>query len=158
MARALATFTQDTAGRTNWGHPGLAKMLSGVDVHAATWKPFPGAHAIWEEVNHIAHWSRYVLRRLEGRGTPTRQAWPAGRGGDAGWRRAVADLARLHAAIARRVASLDDAALEARNGGRRYTMAQVILGCVAHISYHVGQIALLKKWYRHERRAAGKTL
>ena len=46
LAGALATFTEDTAGRRNWGHSGLSQMLSGVSVEAATWKPAPDAHSI----------------------------------------------------------------------------------------------------------------
>lgn len=163
LAGALTVFTRDTAGRGNWGHPGLEKMLKGVGVEEATWKPAPGAHSIWEEVNHIAHWSRYMLARLAGRAKPTKQAWPAGTGGAAGWRRAVVKVSRLHAALARRIAPLDDAILGTKRGSTRYTLAQGILGCASHIAYHVGQIAVLRKLYgharrRHTRRPARKAL
>ena len=151
-ARDAAVFMKDTAGRTNWGHPGLAKMLRGVGVDEATWKPIPGAHSIWEEVNHIAYWSQYVLERLAGRSKSTPQAWPAGRGGAQAWRRTVTGVLRMHATLVRRIAALDEAALSER--ARKYTLAQLVLGCTAHVSYHVGQIAVLKRLYRHARRTA----
>ncbi|MBI3997523.1 MAG: DinB family protein [Armatimonadetes bacterium] len=154
LSRALVVFTRDTAGRGNWGHPGLAKMLKDVGVDEARWKPAPDAHSIWEEVNHIAHWSRFVLDRLEGRGQPTKQAWPPGVGGAEGWRRAVGDVTRLHASLARSLGRLSDEALAAKYRSTRYQMAQLVLGCVAHIAYHVGQIAVLKRLYRHAGRAA----
>lgn len=155
-AQALAAFTRDTAGRGNWGHPGLAKILKDVGVEEALWTPAPDVHSIWEELNHIVYWSRFTLDYLEGRATPTGQAWPAAEGGEPAWRRAIASASRLHAAMARRVASLDGAALAARFGLRRptrYTTAQLILGCAAHIAYHVGQIAVLKRLYAHARPA-----
>jgi uncharacterized damage-inducible protein DinB len=155
-ARDLAVFMRATAGRTNWGHPGLAKMLRGVTVREATWKPVPGAHSIWEEVNHIAYWSRYVLERLEGRSKSTPQAWPAGTGSQRAWRRAATGVLRMHATLARRVATLDDARLGEQ--ARKYTTAQLVLGNVAHMSYHIGQIALLKRLYRHAQRAAGQAV
>ncbi len=149
LVSALTVFTTDTAGRGNWGNPGLARILKDVRVKEATWKPAPNAHSLWEAVNHIAYWSRFTLEVLEGRHKPTKQAWPAGRGGAAGWRRAVGAASRLHASLIRRTASLDDAALAARLGRTRYTTAQLILGCASHIAYHVGQIAVLRKLYRH---------
>ncbi len=151
-ARDIAVFMKDTAGRTNWGHPGLAKMLRGVGVDEAAWKPIPRAHSIWEEVNHIAYWSQYVLERLAGRGKSTPQAWPAGRGGAQAWRRAVTAVLRMHATLVRRIGALDEAALSER--ARKYTLAQLVLGCTAHVSYHVGQISVLKRLYRHGRRTA----
>ena len=154
LARDVAVFMKDTAGRGNWGHPGMAAVLKGISVEEATWKPAPDAHSIWEEVNHIAHWSRHVLDRLDGRGERTQQAWPAGADGAARWRRAVAGVTRLHAAMTRRIASIDDATLAANYASTRYTMAQLVLGCVSHVAYHVGQIAVLKRLYRHASRSA----
>lgn len=149
LADALTVFLRDTAGRRNWGHAGLAEVLKNVRVAEARWKPAPDTHSIWEEVNHINHWSRFVLDRLEGREKPTRQAWPPGRGGAAAWRRTIAKTAAAHAALARRIASLDQEALTAAHAASRYSMAQLVLGCVSHIAYHVGQIGLLRRLYRH---------
>lgn len=161
LVQALIVFTRDTAGRGNWGNPGLTKMLGGVGIKEATWRPAPGAHSIWEEVNHIAYWSRFTLDYLKGRAKPTKQAWPAGRGGAAGWRRAVSEASRLHASLVRRIAPLDDAALAARFGltrRTRYTTAQLILGCASHVAYHVGQISVLRRLYRYARRPARKAV
>lgn len=153
LADALAVFLQDTAGRRNWGHIGLAEILKKVRAAEAQWKPAPDAHSIWEEVNHISHWSRFVLDRLEGRGKPTKQAWPPGRGGAAGWRAAVSETAALHAKLVRRVAALNEASLSAKHAASRYAMAQLILGCGSHIAYHVGRITLLRRLYRHAARS-----
>lgn len=156
LADAIAVFTKDTAGRGNWGNPGLNAILKGVGVGEAAWTPAPSAHSIWEEVNHIVYWSRFTLDYLGGRATWIKQAWPAGRGGVGEWRRAIEEASRLHAALIRRVASLDDATLASRFGVRRptrYTTAQLLLGCASHIAYHVGQIAVTRKLYKHARRA-----
>ncbi len=150
LAQALAVFTRDTAaGRSNWGHPGLAKLLKGISVQEASWTPGGEAHSIWEEVNHIIHWSRFTLDHLEGRGKPTRQAWPAGEGGEENWRRAVALAVRLHSALVKRVNGLNRKTLSTQLPRTRYTHDQLILGNAAHISYHAGRIALLRRLYRH---------
>lgn len=147
-AEDLAAFTKDTAGRGNWGHPGLAKILKGVGVEEALWKPTAEAHSIWEEVNHIIYWSEDVLERLEGRGAPRKQAWPPGEGGPEDWRRAMRRAARLHAALVRRIAATDPAAMGKKALRSRYTTAQLILGCASHIAYHTGRIALLRRLHR----------
>jgi uncharacterized damage-inducible protein DinB len=159
LAQALAVFTTDTAGRGNWGNSGLTRILKGVGVEEATWKPAPHIHSIWEEVNHIAYWSRFTLDYLQGRAKSIKQAWPAGQGGADGWRRAVNEASRLHASLIRLIASLDDATLARRFGIRRpsrYTTAQLILGCASHIAYHVGQIAVLRKLFQHTRRRTAR--
>jgi uncharacterized damage-inducible protein DinB len=148
LAEALAAFTKDTAGRGNWGHPGLAKILKGVEVEEARWKPATDAHSIWEEVNHIIYWSEDVLDRLEGRGALRKQAWPAGEGGPEDWRRAVRRAARLHAALVRRVAATSPAAMSRKAMRSRRTTAPLILGCASHIAYHTGRIALLRRLHR----------
>lgn len=151
LADSLATFARDTAGQGNWGNPGLGKILHGVKADEAAWKSSPGAHSIWEEVNHIAYWSRFTLNYLKGRSKATRQAWPAGKGGEAQWERAQSEASRLHDELVRRIAATDDAALAVRAKPTPYTTAQLTLGCTSHIAYHVGQIAVIRKLYRHAR-------
>lgn len=158
-AADLAQFMADTAGRGNWGHPGLARVLRGVTAQAASWKPAPDAHSIWEEVNHIAYWSEDVLERLEQRGRRRRQAWPEGTGDDAAWRRTVARVHHLHRALRDRLAAQPPAALgRIAQGSRRYTNAQLALGCASHIAYHAGRIALLRRLYRHARQPVPETV
>lgn len=150
LAQALAVFTQDTAGRrSNWGHPGLAKLLKDVRVDEASWAPGGEAHSMWEEVNHIIYWSRFTLDCLESGDKPTKQVWPVGGGGEEEWRRAAAQALRLHAALVRRVRGLGPRTLSTRLARTRYTFDQLILGNAAHISYHAGRIALLRRLYRH---------
>jgi uncharacterized damage-inducible protein DinB len=152
----LAAFLRDTSGRGNWGHRGLARLLRGVSLEEATWTPGPAAHSIWEEVNHVIYWSEDVLERLEGRAVARRQAWPAGAGGADGWRRTVARAARLHAALARRIGALTPAALaRIAMRTRNRSNAQLVLGGTAHIAYHAGRIALLRRLYAHARGSGG---
>lgn len=147
----LAAFARDTISSRNWGHTGLARILKGVTLEEARWKPTPDAHSIWDEVNHIAYWSEDVLEQLEGRGRPRPQAWPPGEGAPDAWQRAVARARRLHAALIRRIGTATPAVLAMKSQKSRYSNAQLILGGVAHISYHTGRIALLRRLYQHAR-------
>lgn len=154
IAVELARFAQDTAGRGNWGHPGLAKILKDTTVEEALWRPEPGAHSIWDEVNHIVYWSQDVLEQLAYQGTPRKQAWPAGEGGADDWRRAAGAAIRLHRGLAKRIGQAGPAGLRKKSQKTRHSNAQLILGCISHIAYHSGRIALLRRLYRHARQSA----
>lgn len=154
LAAELAQFGKQTAGTRNWGHPGMATILKGISVEEATWRPFPEAHSIWEEVNHIVYWTEDVLMQLENRGVPRPQAWPAAEGGAAQWKRAVAHAARVHEALVRRVAAASPAVLKRKSQKTRYSNAQLILGGISHTAYHTGRIAFLKRLYHHVQRPA----
>ncbi|MDR7481958.1 MAG: DinB family protein [Armatimonadota bacterium] len=148
---ALAAFARDTAGRGNWGHRGLAWVTKAVTAAEASWCPTPGAPSIWEEVQHIEHWSRVVLDHLRGRGRPAEQAWPPGAGGERAWRAARRRAARLHGALVREIQRTSGAAWRRRAGPTPYATDQLVLGCIAHIAFHAGQIALLRRLHRHAR-------
>jgi uncharacterized damage-inducible protein DinB len=151
ISAGLATFARATAGGRNWGHTGLTGILKNVGVDEAVWKPAPDGHSIWEELNHIAYWSEDVLDQLEGRSQPRPQAWPEARGSADEWRRAVERTRRLHARLVRRIAASRPAALARKSQKTRYTNEQLILGGIAHIAYHTGRIALLRKLFSHAR-------
>lgn len=148
----LARFLDDTFSRHNWGHTGLLAAIRGLTVEEARWKAYEGAHSVWEQINHIAHWKRYALRRAQGKRPKSHQAWPpAGR--TAGeLKRSLADLARLHQETLRTVRRLTARDLVEKKGGR-YPVSQLLLGEAAHEAYHIGQILLTRKLRRQLRRA-----
>jgi hypothetical protein len=150
----MAVFARQTHSGRNWGHSGLLRLIRDVTIEEARWKPGPDAHSVWEEVNHIAYWSEDVLEQLEGRGKPRPQAWPPGEGGPDDWRSAVARTTRLHARLVRRIAAMRAGEMARKSQKTRYSNTQLILGGVAHIAYHAGRIALLKRLYRAQARHA----
>jgi hypothetical protein len=154
----LAIFARETSSGRNWGHTGLAQILKGIGVDEAMWRPTPQTFSIWEEVNHSHYWSEDVLMQLEGRGVPRPQAWPAAAGGADAWRRDLARAKRVHAALTRRIATLTPSMLAAKSQKTRFSNAQLILGGIAHIAYHTGRIALLRKMYREEQGAGRQAL
>ncbi len=47
-----------------WHGTALTEVLSGVDVQAATARPIPDAHTIWELLLHVSASAELVLSRL----------------------------------------------------------------------------------------------
>lgn len=147
----ITRFLDDTFGRRNWGHTGLLPALHDLGIHEARWTPERNVHSVWDLINHIAHWKRYTLRRIQGSRPKSYQAWPPpGRTADE-LGRAVAALRRLHREMRKAVNSLRIDDLAEKNGGR-YPLAQLILGEAAHEAYHIGQILLMRRLYRRRAR------
>jgi len=149
-------FRDDTFRTRNWGHKGLRAALRELSVEEASWTPGHGVHSVWEQINHVAHWKRYVLERIRGRSRRVNQAWPPAGRSAADLRRAIAALDRLHRDLQHVVGGLSREALEA--GVRRYSTAQLLLGEAAHDAYHTGQILLTRKLYRRHRRVVSSGL
>src|ERR1041384_3833518 len=57
----------DTAyNQASWHGPNLRGSLRGVSLEAASWRPQPPAHNVWELLVHAAYWKYVVWRRLTG--------------------------------------------------------------------------------------------
>ena len=155
---ATATIRDDvlwlhdtTFAAWNWAHKSVRDALKGLSVAEAVWRPGPRAHSVWEQIDHVAHWKHYILRRVAGRRPRAHQAWPAAGRTAADLRRSIDRLVRLHGELRTTVLEISpDRFGESRSG--RYTLARLLLGSAAHDSYHVGQILLTRKLYRERAR------
>ena len=150
LGKIMAAREDDPAGE-NWFAP-TSKALGGLTAAQAAWVPGEGMNTIWQIVNHLTFWTRFVAGRLAGEpptGRKTDSDATFGSPGDPadaeGWARAVQGLrdayGALHAAIARQT----DAELDRPFNSRRTPTVAVISGSVMHDAYHTGQIVLLRR-------------
>ena len=131
-----------------WHGPAVREVLAGVTAEAAAARPIPGAHSIWEIVQHITVWEDVVRRRLEGETVNPTDAedWPRVTDtGAAAWSATLARLERGNRALRDTVARLDDRLLDQPPAGSKSLRYVLAHGAVQHDLYHAGQIALLKK-------------
>ena len=114
-------------------------------------------HSIWQLVFHVNYWIDYDLKRIRGEHPPypahAEESWPSSP--------APADDAAWKQAVARFTALLDEVAMLANSGPeklqqeveamhpaheRQSSSVQAVLWqTVVHNSYHLGQIALLRR-------------
>lgn len=146
----IVRYLDDTAGRRNWAHKGLRVAIAGLGLDEARWTP-TGGHSVWEQINHIAYWKRFIVTRVQGKRASARQAWPPAGRTLRELRRATDDLDALHRELHEAVIAMDPDDLIRRT--LRYTVAQLLLGEAAHESYHIGQIFLTRNQYRRRNRS-----
>jgi uncharacterized damage-inducible protein DinB len=133
-----------------------------VELAARTVAGYP--HSIWQIVEHMNFWMEYDLGKIAGedRSYPDKaiDSWPshpnavAGTGAaDEMWHVSIRRFADLLARLAR-LAESDAAVLEqkVKNVGspkspRESTVAAMLWQIAAHNSYHVGQIAMLRRQF-----------
>lgn len=135
----------------NWAHKSVRDAVKDLAVPEAAWRPGRHTHSVWEQINHIAHWKAYIVRRIRGRRPRAHQAWPAAGRTAGDLRRSIDRLTRLHDDLRAAVLDIEPETF-ARSRSGKYPLARLLLGSAAHDSYHVGQILLTRKLYRHARR------
>ena len=138
-----------------WHGSSITSVLQGIDADAATRRPIPGAHNIWEIVLHMTAWTREVASRVRGADAKSPpEDWPAPKfgGGEPAWHSAMQDLAAAQKEIERALDALKPDDLLRWIGDQRdpslgtgRTVGTVIRGLLQHHTYHEGQIALLKR-------------
>lgn len=136
----------------SWHGPSLAGSLRGISADAASWRPQPERHNIWEYAVHAAYWKYRVFRLLtdlpprkfELPGSDFfRRPAPDGSDADAAWKDDQALLATWHDRLRGAVGSFDPGRLQDEPGKSDHTFEGLIQGAAAHDVYHAGQIRLL---------------
>ena len=134
-----------------WHGESLFEILNGVTAAQAAARPIKNAHTIWELVLHIAAWDNAVLRRLGGVAvelSDTQNFPTVTDTSETAWRKALAEVQRVHDELVEAVSVLSDSRLDEivpGKEGAHYTFYYMLHGVVQHELYHAGQIALLKK-------------
>ena len=134
-----------------WHGDSLFEILNGVTAAQAAARPIKNAHTIWELVLHIAAWDNAVLRRLGGVAvelSDTQNFPTVTDTSETAWRKALAEVQRVHDELVEAVSVLSDSRLDEivpGKEGAHYTFYYMLHGVVQHELYHAGQIALLKK-------------
>jgi uncharacterized damage-inducible protein DinB len=150
-AARIADQLRRAFGGEAWHGDSVFEILKGVTAAQAAARPIARAHTIWELVLHVAAWDGAVLRRLGGVAVTLSDAEnfpPVTNTSDAAWRKALAEVRRVHETLVEAVSVLPDSRLDEivpGKEGAHYTFYYMLHGVVQHELYHAGQIALLKK-------------
>ena len=135
----------------SWHGPNLRGALRGVTPEAASWRPQPGRHNVWELAVHCAYWKYRVCRLVASEPPPSFSL----KGSDwferpveataAAWSADLALLQEWHGRLLRAVSALHPGKLEEKRARSEFTTVELISGAAAHDLYHAGQIRLLRR-------------
>lgn len=132
-----------------WHGPSLRELLDGVTADQAAAHPIPGAHSIWELVNHIIAWEQISQQRLEGKAMkhPADDVNfpPVNDTSEPAWQKTLEQLAASNQLLRDAVKLFDDSRLDDLVPEANYSNYFMLHGVIQHDLYHAGQIALLKK-------------
>ncbi len=143
-AAVLDTLVQGVLGKG--AHVDADRVLDGLSWQDAGRAVAGSPYTILQNANHIIYWNGYAVAHLRGE-TPTPPAhWQDGWPGPA----AVASDAEWQGFVRAYKASLDALAAQAKEGRfaalvKARTRLDVIRAMLQHVSYHAGQIALLRR-------------
>jgi len=131
-----------------WHGPSWREVLEGVGHAAALAKPIQGAHGIAEIVLHLTAWHEIVRLRLAGESpdVSNEMDWPEVRVPDEeAWQALCRRSMDAGQALEAAVAEFPPDRLHEQRPGLDATWFGLISGQLQHVSYHTGQIALLRK-------------
>ena len=136
--------------RGRGAHADPIACFDGIDAALATRRLEGAPHTIWQLLVHLNYWMEYEARSIEGPEVPypahAGESWPAADApvDESAWRRERARLADL---LGRLAAFGRDAAIQSRivHPAKGESAHDVLWQMVAHNSYHVGQVALLRR-------------
>src|SRR6266849_9621955 len=129
-----------------WHGAAVFEILQGVTAAQAARRSIESAHSVWELVLHITAWDGAVLRRMGGVAVTLSDAEnfpPVADASEVAWRKALAEMRRVHEELIAAVAPFPDSRLDRQVPGKEgahYTFYYMLHGLVQHELYHAGQI------------------
>jgi hypothetical protein len=140
-----------------WHGDPVWKILDGITAGDAAFSPNEGANSIWHLILHMKYWENIVERQL--RGLPREESealnFPALPGvSEENWQSTLRAFRKSNAAFREALVALDPARLDELSPTGNYSFYVEAHGLVQHHVYHAGQIALLRRLQRSQRKAA----
>ena len=143
----LASFLLEVFATTQVGaHLPFAPATLGLTARQAAAVPAPRFNSIWAITLHVTYWQEAPLRLLLGQGDPEGSSWmpPGDPADDAAWLAARTRAIAINAQLADHISRLDTAGLEAMVAAWGQSVRRVVLGTMAHNSYHIAEILTVR--------------
>lgn len=142
--------------KNNWEGPmwygtNLKAILANIKWEKAFEKPNPNSHNIYELVNHMYCWRKFVLEHLRGNTSYTvalnsELDWITDYNrNEASWKEALDELEKNQKVLVEAFEKFSDKKLEESVPGKKFNWYVLIHGCIHHDIYHSAQINILKK-------------
>lgn len=130
-----------------WIGNNFKETLHGVDSINACKTISGRTNNIWQLVAHITYWRTLVVNRLTGslNPPPFQDFLLPEVCNEANWRQTLHDFEAAYHLLRNAILHFHEENLEKASVKKEQTNYELIMGCLQHDAYHLGQIMLLKK-------------
>ena len=130
-----------------WIGVNYKEVLHGVDAAGAVKNISGNTNNTWQLVAHITYWRTAVVNRLTGSLNPPPFAdfLLPGELSEANWRQALHDFESAYHLLRNAIHNFKEEYLDKPSPKEGQSFYQLIMGCLQHDAYHLGQLVLLKK-------------
>jgi len=130
-----------------WIGENFKTVLQGVDARQASKNDHGKTNCTWQLVSHITYWRSRVVNRLLGSDNPP--PFPdfllPEVLDDAHWKQTLLDFEAAYHSLRNAIHGLRDDQLDKPSPREGQTYYELLLGCLQHDAYHMGQLMLLRK-------------
>jgi uncharacterized damage-inducible protein DinB len=121
--------------------------LHDVNAEQALAKLTNESNCIWQLVSHIIYWRTSVVNRINGSKDlpPFSDFLVPDEGNENNWKQTLHDLEAAYHALRTAIHHFNEEQLDKPSPRPSQTYYQLIMGCLQHDAYHLGQIMLLKR-------------
>lgn len=130
-----------------WIGLNFKQAVKGIDETLAAKKKDVSVNSIWQLVNHIIYWRKTVMIRLQGvlGNPPMPDFYQPDKSDKQSWKETLVHFEEVHRELVKAIRAFPSLHLDAASPMKGQTNYQLLIGCLQHDGYHMGQIVLLKK-------------
>lgn len=129
-----------------WIGVNFKEALHGIDAATAAKRIAPEGNSIWMLTAHLIYWRTRVTNRLNGNDNPPpfKDFMLPNELSEANWKQTLLDFEAAYHTLRNAIHSMKDEQLDKPSPREGQTFYQLIMGCLQHDAYHLGQIVFLK--------------
>jgi uncharacterized damage-inducible protein DinB len=130
-----------------WIGLNFKQAIDGVDVIKASVKRESSSNSIWQLVNHLIYWRKTVIIRLQGvlGNPPMNDFYQPDTYSKKSWEETIKHFGEVNEALIQAIQIFPDEKLNHPSPMKGQTYHDLLIGCMQHDAYHLGQIVMLKK-------------
>ena len=130
-----------------WAGTNYKEVLHGIDAAKAVQNISGKTNNAWQFVAHITYWRTRVVNRLTGSDNPLpfQDFLIPEDLNEYNWRQALHDFESAYHLLRNAIHYFKEENLDKPSPKEGQTYYQLIMGCLQHDAYHLGQLMLLKK-------------
>jgi len=130
-----------------WVGLNMQQVLKDVTAEKAAIRLHEKGNCIWQLVNHLIYWRKTVMIRLQGRHAepPMPDMYLPDELTEASWQTTLLHFEEVYRQLSELITAFDESLLDTASPIKGQTYYQLLLGCLQHDAYHMGQMVVLKK-------------